>query len=231
MSRLLATARCDLALQARSGLYHATGLVLLVTAAALAALPPSGIARLLPAFALNTLAVTAFFFSAALAMLEAAEGSAAARAVTPLRAGEYLGARAATLALLGVAQQLALGLLLLGPAPGLAPLAAGVALAAAILALAGYALAAGKTSLGATLLPALPWLGLLLAPMLADVLDWRSPLLWLHPLEGPMALMRAAVAPAAPWEPALGLALGLAWLGAALALARRRYERARLAAS
>ncbi|HMQ35064.1 MAG TPA: hypothetical protein PKD53_30380 [Chloroflexaceae bacterium] len=227
MRRLLATARCDLELQARNGLYLATGLVLLVMLAGLAALPPSGIARLLPAFALNTLAVTGFFFSAALTLLEAAEGSAAARSVTPLRAGEYLGARAATLALLGVAQQLAVGLLLLGPAPGLAPLATGVALAAAILALVGYALAAGKTSLGAMLLPSVPWLGLLLAPMLADVLDWRGPLLWLHPLQGPLALMRAAVAPAAPWELALSLALGLAWLGAAFALARRRYEAAR----
>ncbi len=227
MSRLLAAARCDIELQARGGLYHATGLVLLVTAAGLAAMPPSGIARLLPAFALNSLAVTAFFFGAALAMLEAAEGSAAALAVTPLRAWERLGARAATLAMLAVAQQLALGLLLLGPAPGLLPLAAGVALAAAILALAGHALAAGTTSLGAMLPPALPWLGLLLAPMLADVLEWRSPLRWLHPLEGPMALMRAAVAPAAPWETPLGLALGLAWLLAALALALRRHERAR----
>lgn len=229
MRRLLATTRCDLELQARGGLYYATGVVLLVTVAGLAAMPPSGVARLLPAFALNTLAVTAFFFSAALALLETAEGSAAARAVTPLRAGEYLLARAATLALLGVAQHLAIGLLLLGPAPGLAPLAAGVALAAAILALMGYALAAGKTSLGAMLLPSVPWLGLLLAPMLADVLDWRSPLLWLHPLQGPVALMRAGVAPSAPWEAPLGLALGLAWTGAAFALARRAYETARAA--
>lgn len=226
MNRLLATARCDLELQARNGLYTATGFVLLLTIAGLAPLPPAGLARLLPAFALNTMAITAFYFGAALALLETAEGSATARLVTPLRVGEYLAARAATLACLGAAQQLAIGLLLLGPVPALGLLAVGACLAAAILALAGHALAAGKSSLGAMLLPSLPWLALLLAPMVADALDWRSPLLWLHPLQGPLALMRAAVAPAELWELVLGLACGVAWAGLAFAIAIRRTGRA-----
>jgi fluoroquinolone transport system permease protein len=225
MSRLLASARCDMELQARNGLYFATGFVLLVTLALLAALPPSGLARLLPAVALNTMGVTAFYFSAALALLERAEGSASARLVTPLRPGEYLGARAATLGLLAVAQHLAMGLLLVGPAPALLALAAGVALAAAILALAGYAATAGRRAINDFLLPSVPWLALLLAPLVPDVLGWRSPLLWLHPLQGPLVLMRAAVAPTAAWELALALALGLAWTGAALWLARRAYEK------
>jgi fluoroquinolone transport system permease protein len=217
--------RCDLELQARNGLYAATGLVLLVTVAALAALPPSGVARLLPAFALNGLAVTGFFFSAALTLLENAEGSTAARAVTPLRAGEHLGARALTLALLGVVQHTATGLVLLGPTPGILLLAVGVALTAAILTMAGFALAAGKDSLSALLLPSVPWLGLLMAPLVADVLDWRSPFLWLHPLQGPLTLMRAAVAPVAPGEIALGLALGVAWTVVALYAAQRHNAR------
>jgi fluoroquinolone transport system permease protein len=225
MRRALATVRADLEIQARNGLYAATGFVLLASVAALAALPPAGLARLLPAVAMQNLGVTAFFFSAALALLERSEGSAIARAVTPLRRGEYLGARVATLGLLAAVQHLALGALLVGLGPGLAVLTLGVVLAAAILALAGFTLAAGRESLGAFLLPAVPWLGLLLAPMLADAVEWRHPLLWLHPLQGPLALMRAAVAPAAPWEPALGLALGLAWAAVAFALARRAYGR------
>lgn len=224
MRRLLSTARCDVELQARNGLYAATTFVLAITLAGLAALPTAGLARLLPAVALNALGVTAFYFSAALALLERAEGSAVARLITPLRPAEYLGARAATLALLGVVQHVATGLLLLGPAPGLLALAAGVGLAAAILALAGYAATAGRPSISEFLLPSVPWLALLLAPLVADVLGWRSPLLWLHPLQGPLALMRAAVAPAAPWESALGLVAGLGWTGAAFALALRAYR-------
>ncbi len=223
MRRLLASARCDVELQARNGLYIATGFVLLVMLALLAALPPSGLARLLPAVALNTLGVTAFYFSAALALLERAEGSAKARLVTPLRPGEQLGARAMTLALLAIVQHTALGLPLVGPRPGLLALAAGVAIAAAILALAGYAATAGRTAINNFLLPSVPWIALLLAPIVPDVLGWRSPLLWLHPLQGPLVLMRAAVVPTAPWEAALALALGLAWLGGAFWLARRAY--------
>jgi fluoroquinolone transport system permease protein len=225
MSRMLSTLRCDAALQARNGLYAATGFVLVVTLAGLAALPAEGIARLLPAIALNSLGVTAFYFSAALALLERAEGSATARLVTPLRPAEYLGARAGTLALLGIVQHVAAGLLLIGPTAGLIALAAGVGLAAAILALAGYAATSGRASISDFLLPSVPWLALLLAPMVADVLGWRSPLLWLHPLQGPIALMRAAVTPAPAWEPALGLVLGLAWTAAAFTLAGRAYRR------
>jgi fluoroquinolone transport system permease protein len=222
---MLATAQIDLEVQARNGLYAATGLVLLASVAALATLPPTGLARLLPAVAMQNLGVTAFFFSAALALLERSEGSGSARAVTPLRPGEYLGARVATLGLLAAVQHLVLGALLVGPGPGLLPLTAGVVLGSAILSLAGFTLAAGRESLGAFLLPAVPWLALLLAPMLADALEWHYPLLWLHPLQGPLALMRAAVTPAPPWEPPLALALGLGWTGVTFALARRAYGR------
>lgn len=227
MRRLLASTRTDLELQARNGLYYATGFVLLVTIATLATLPPTGLARLLPAFALNTLGVTAFYFSAALALLEHSEGSDMARAVTPLRPGEYLGARVATLVLLALVQHLSVGVVLLGPAPGLAALAVGVSLTAAILALGAFALAAGKRSFSTFLLPSVPWVALLLAPMAADVLEWRHPLLWLHPIYGPLTLMRAAVAPAATWELALGTAAGLAWTYIAFELARRAYDKAR----
>jgi fluoroquinolone transport system permease protein len=223
MRRLLASTRCEAELQARNGLYLATGFVLLVTMALLSALPAHGLARLLPAVALNTLGVTAFYFSAALALLERAEGSAIARMVTPLRPAEYLGARVATLALLAIVQHLAMGLLLVGPVPGLLALLCGVALAAALLALAGFTATAGRSSINDFLLPSVPWLGLLLAPLVADVLDWRSPLLWLHPMYGPLVLMRAPVAPAVRWELALGLVAGVAWTGAFALVARRAY--------
>ena len=225
MRRLLSTARCDVELQARNGLYTATGFVLAVTLAGLSAIPAAGVERLLPALALNTLAVTAFYFSAALALLERAEGSAVGRLVTPLRPAEYLAARAGTLALLGAAQHAAVGLLLLGPEPGVLAVTAGAGLAAALLALGGYAAAAGHASVSEFLLPSVPWVGLLMAPLLADVLGWRSPLLWLHPLQGPLMLMRAGVSPAPVWEPALGLVLSLAWAVAALAFAVRAYRR------
>lgn len=214
--RMMATLRCEVELQVRNGLYYAVGFVLLVVLAVLAALPMTGLARLLPAVALNNLAITAFFFGAALALLETSEGSATARMVTPLRPGELLAARMLALALLGVIQHGVLGLLLLGPVAELGWLVLGVGLAAALLSLIGHALAAGRRELSEFLLAGLPWLVLLLAPMLADVLEWRHALLWLHPLYGPLTLMRAAVAPTEAWELGLALGLGSLWVGAVL---------------
>jgi fluoroquinolone transport system permease protein len=223
MKRVLASARTDFEVEARGGLVLATGVVSLVSVLALQALPPSGLARLLPAVSLQNLGVTAFFFSMALVLLEQSEGSSTARTVTPLRAGEYLAARVGTLATLAAIQHTLLGAALLGFEPHLLVLLAGVVLACAVLALAGFILAAGKQSLGAALLPAVPWLALLLAPMIADVLDWRHPLLLLHPLQGALVLMRAGVVPTPLIELFLALAAGVAWAGAAFATARRVY--------
>jgi fluoroquinolone transport system permease protein len=222
--RMVATLRCELELQARNGLYYAVGFVLLVVLAVLATLPTTGLARLLPAVALNNLAITAFFFGAAMTLLETSEGSATARTVTPLRPGELLTARAVTLALLGLFQHGALALLLLGPVAGLGWLVLGVGLAAALLSLVGHGLAAGRRELSAFLLTALPWLVLLLAPMLADLLEWRHALLWLHPLYGPLMLIRAAVAPVEAWEIGLALVLGPLWVGVAFLFAVKRQQ-------
>ncbi|PDW03270.1 hypothetical protein CJ255_09810 [Candidatus Viridilinea mediisalina] len=212
----MATLRCELELHARNGLYYAVGFVLLVTLAVLAALPTAGLERLLPAVAFNNLALTAFFFAAALTLLETNEGSALARLVTPLRQRELLVARMIALALLGAVHHLALGLVLLAPGPSLVLLALGVGLAGALMALLGHYLAAGQRELSAFLWPALPWLALLMLPMIADVLAWQHPILWLHPLYAALTIIRAAVVPVAWWELALGLSLALGWLGGAL---------------
>lgn len=222
MKRMFSAARCDVELQARYGLYAATVLVLVISVAALASLPASGLVRLLPAVALNTLGITAFYFSIALALLERAEGSELARRVSPLRPREYLAARVATLALLGLVQQLAFGVTLLGIVPELLLLAFGTSLAAAILVLAGIVVAAGHHSISDLLLPSVSWLGLLLAPLVADVLEWHSPLLWLHPLNGPLTLMRAAVDSVPAWELTLALVSSLGWTVVAFGIALRR---------
>jgi fluoroquinolone transport system permease protein len=224
VNRLLGSARCDLELQARNGLLLATIFVTLISVALLRALPSSGIARLLPAVALNSMGITAFFFSAALVLLERAEGSSIARLVTPLRPIDYLTARAGTLALLALIQNGAIALALLGFSPALLVFVAGAGLAALILALCGFAATHGQSTLSQLLLSAAPWLMLLLAPVLPDLLGWRSPLLWLHPLQGPLVLMRTAVASTEPGELAIAIVASAGWVGAAMRLAARVYR-------
>jgi fluoroquinolone transport system permease protein len=225
MRRILASARTDFEIELRGGLVLATVVVTAVSVAGLRALPPTGLVRLLPVVALQNLGITAFFFSMALVLLERSENSGTARAATPLRPGEFLAARVATLATLAAVQHASLGAALLGFQPQLVALVAGVVLACAVLVLAGFILAAGKESLGAALVPALLWLAVLLAPMAADVLEWRHPLLLLHPLQGAFVVMRAGVTPTAPVELAVALLAALAWTFAAFVGARRVYWR------
>jgi fluoroquinolone transport system permease protein len=228
MSRLLAGVRCDLEVQLRNGLYYAVGFVMAISAAVLTAIPHDGLARLLPAITLNNLAVTAFFFMAALTLLERDEYSRMARFVTPLREQEYLGAKLLSLLIPALAQHLVLGLVLVGPRPELGWLAMGVALATVIMVAAGLGLALRYRSINEMLLPAVPWIGLLLLPMLSDILGFEHWLLLLHPLQGPVLLMRAGVAPLPAPLISVAIATGAIWTGVALVLAVRALQRARL---
>jgi fluoroquinolone transport system permease protein len=228
MSRWLAAISCDVEVQLRNGLYYAVGFVLAISAAVLAAIPHDGLARLLPAIVLNNLAVTAFFFVAALVLLERAEQSRLARFVTPLRSYEYFGAKCLTLLLPALAQHLVLGLVLVGPHPEIVWLGLGVTLATLLMVAAGLVLALRYRSINAMLLPAVPWIALLLVPMLADLLQIEHWLLWLHPLYGAVLLMRAYIIPIPlPWIVA-GIVGGLAWTTLACMLALRSLRHARL---
>jgi fluoroquinolone transport system permease protein len=50
-------------------------------------------------------------------------------------------------------------------------------------------------------------------------------LLYLHPLQGPLILMRAAFGPLAAWQLVYGLLASALWLGAGAWLCRRTYQR------
>jgi hypothetical protein len=54
---------------------------------------------------------------------------------------------------------------------------------------------------------------------------WDSPLLYLHPLGGPMLLLRAAFVPAELWQLAYGTLASALWLGAGAWLCQRSFQR------
>jgi fluoroquinolone transport system permease protein len=217
MGRLIHTLRWDITLQARNGFYLVTGLVLLMWAAMIVPLPALDTAWLLPPMILSNLIVGGFYFVAAIVLLERAEGSLLARAVTPLRAGEYLAARLISLSLLALVENLGIAGLLRGAGFAPLPLAGGVALGTALLGLAGLITVAPYGSINAFLLPSAALAGLLGLPTIAGLAGWASPLLYLHPLEPAMLLMRGAFRPLAAWELAYCLGAGALW---ALALGR-----------
>src|SRR4051794_6262539 len=189
MNRLVATIRCDLRLQQRNGFYYATAFVVAVYALGLGQLHASGaqinLARLLPAVMLNNLMITSFYFVGALVLLEKAEGTLAAQVVSPLRAGEYLAAKVITLTALALVYNIAVVALVVGSRFSPLALIAGVSALAALMVMSGFVAVARYDSVNEYLLPSVPYAAGLMLP-LASMFGWDSPLLYLHPLQGPM---------------------------------------------
>ncbi len=228
MKRLLSTIRCDLRLQQRNGFYYATAFVVAVYALGLSQLHAAGarlnLAGLLPAVILNNLMITCFYFIGALVLLEKAEGTLAAQVVSPLRAGEYLAAKVISLTALALAYNLAVVALVVGNEFGALALIAGVGALAALIVMAGFVAVARYDSVNEYLLPSLPYAAGLMLP-LASMFGWDSPLLYLHPLQGPMLLVRAAFAPAEPWQLIYAVLASALWLGVGAWLCRRSFQR------
>lgn len=211
MGRIMHTLRWDITLQARNGFYLVTGLVLIMWAALVIPLPRIDLGWLLPPLILSNLVVGGFYFVAAIVLLERAEGSLLARAVTPLRPAEYLAARLASLGLLALLENLGMSLLFCGLGFAPLPMAGGVALGTALFCLTGLIVVARYGSINAFLLPSAAIAGLLALPTIAALAGWGGPLLLMHPLEPALLLMQGAFRPLAAWELTYCLGYGALW--------------------
>jgi len=223
--RLAATSLVDARLQWRQGFYAAATLVLLVWAALLAPLPEATTTWLLPIVVLGNVLVNAFYFIGGLVLLEKREATLEAQIVTPLRAGEYLGAKAITLTVLSLVENVGLVLLTRGPVPGVVPLAAGIVVSSLLLCWVGFFVVSRYDSINEFLIPSVGYATLLFLPLISYLADSDSPLFWLHPLQPALALLGAAFRETAPRSIIFSAVAGLAWAGVALALGLRAFRR------
>lgn len=212
MSRLLATLRCDLTLQARNGFYAATAFVggfwvlLLLQAGAL------DLRWLLPPMLLGNLLIGTFYFIGAQVLLERSEATLAAQALTPLRLGEYLASKVLTLSALALAETLVLTPLLAGWRFAAGPLLAGTLLACVVYCLCGFIVVVRYPAISEYLLPSSLYVALLWLPLLAYMAQWQPWPLLLHPLSPPLALVEAAFSPAPPARLLYGLGGSALWI-------------------
>ena len=233
MKRFFATFICDVQVQYRNGFYYAA-LVVTALAAVLLYRFPAGaqglwLPRVLPAIIINNLLINTFYFVGGLVLLEKGEGTLEAQVVTPLRAGEYLGAKVGTLLLLSLLENVALAWLVARGAFSTPLLVVGIALAAGFYTLIGFAFVIRYAGMNEYLLPSLLLITLLALPLLpyfgvAD-LSWVRALAYLHPLQPVLALLQAAFHSAPSAQIAYGLVAGSLWAGVAASLAGRAYRR------
>lgn len=215
MRRLLWTMATDVRLQARNGFYCASAFIAVVSIIVLRQLPTARLGYWIPIFVLSNLTMNTFYFVAGLVLLEKGEGTLWAQIVTPLRHGEYLASKAATLTVLSLLESLAIVVAGYGTRISWIPLTAGLTLASVVYVLSGFIAVSRFDSINEYLFPSTLITLVFAPPFLGYFGIWNSPLLYLHPLQGPLLLTGAAFKPIEPrqWLYALlSSALSIAWL-------------------
>ena len=227
MTRLISTIQWDIRLQFRNGFYYASAFVAVVSILFLAQLQlsPEILALLLPAIILQNVLINTFYFIAGLVLLEKGEGTLEGIVVSPLRRWEYLLSKVVTLTLLSILESLAIIIFLYGLGFNLLFMIIGLALLGIFFALAGFIAVARYDSINTFLLPSVLMVTALSLPLLDYFGIWRSPLMYLHPIQAPLLLMKAAFQPVALWQLGYGVLYSGLWIGLAYRWSQRAFYR------
>lgn len=212
MNRLLATMCTDVRLQYRNGFYFAIIFVLALCALIVTQLPDRDWRPWLAPIVFGNLVMGMFFFIGGLVLLEKQEGTLEAQVVTPLRVDEYLWSKVVTLAALSLAENLTVVMLFQGLQYQPLPLILGILSAAALYALFGFVVVARYDSINEYLMPSFMYVTLLSLPYLYYFGWLNNPLMFFHPMQGSLLIMKAAFLPVASGELVAGVASTLVWL-------------------
>jgi fluoroquinolone transport system permease protein len=226
MSRLSATLRLDVALQARNKVYLIIGVAAFGLAFALRALfSPEQLHFFMPLVALSGVGVTAFFLVGVLLLLERGEGTLDVVLVSPLRASEYLASKLLTVTALAMIEGTFIAGIAYGLGFSLPWLLLAVLLRAGLVAAVGVALAVRYRSITDFLLPVVALSLAFDLPILWYLELWPSPLFYLWPTLPSLILAKAAFMPVDPLQLIYACTYGALAFGAAVFWASRAIDR------
>jgi fluoroquinolone transport system permease protein len=227
MRRLAATLRRDLLLQYRYKLI-AVSLFMVLFWGGLLALVPEGLRPeprvIVPAFMVVNMMSTTFYFICGLVLFEKGEAVLMALVTTPLREREYLLSKVLSLTLLACFESFGIVVLFFGVRADWGPLIAGSLLLGSIYTLLGFVAVARYDSINEFLMPSLVLTTGLLLPLAAHFGVLSRLLVFLHPVEPALVLMRAAYAPVGGGELAYGLLGAMMWVVVSYQWARHRFN-------
>lgn len=218
---MTAALRLEAHLLVRHGVVAAAAVLTVAWSLVLGLLPEAARPIALELVVYSQLAVIGYTFAGALVLLSKGEGTMLALVVTPLRLTEQVAARVGALTALAL---LVTGVVLAVAGPLQTPtvaVALSVAATSAIALLVSVAVAARYDEVSAWVLPSVPPLLLLAAPLVA-YLGVESPALWLLPTNGALVLLRG---PSGWPQAVLAVLVSAAWTAAAGWLAVHRMTR------
>ncbi len=226
MRRLGAALLLDLLLQFRYGFYYAAAFTTLVWIALLSALPESVLSLVVPFMIFADVAVVGYYFIAGMVLFEKGEATLFALVSTPLRFGEYLISKLATLSALAVV----MSLIIVGVSYGFefdaALLLPGVILTSLIALLLGFIFVSPFEAISSYVVPsAIPHL-IMAVPLIHFFGVWESPVFYLFPTQGSLFLLGGAfgVVSLAAWQILYAVLYQLLWVIGLYLLARRAFD-------
>ncbi len=225
MTRLLESIRCDIRLQYRNGFYYAVAFLMTCWGVLVTRIPSFDWAPWMPPVVLGNIMIGTFMFMGGLVLLEKGEGTLEALVVSPLRDSEYLGSKTLSLVLLAVVEHLILVGLTLGFGFSPLQLILGVVLGGALYCLAGFMVVSRYDSINEYLFPSFVYSALLSIPMLPYFGFSESPLYYIHPMKGPLVLLKSAFEPVGWGEMVYGVAYSLFWIAVLFRLSQATFLR------
>ena len=225
MKRLQTAVRWDMRLQFRNGFYYAAAFIAVIMTIILWQLPRAELPTILPVFVLGNMTVNTFYFMAALVLLEKGDGVLEGLIVSPLRQSEYLAAKLMSLTLLTLVENVAIVTAVYGLHYNFLLLVLGVGLMASFNVLFGFIAVARYDSINRFLLPSILLTMLLSFPLLDYLGLWTSPLLYLHPVQAPLLLLKGAFQPIPAWQIGYGVVYATVWIGLMFKASQRLFYR------
>lgn len=225
MNRLFSAARWDMQLQYRNGFYFVSAFTAVFFILLLKQVSGVDMGYWWPAIITANLTINAFYFMAGIVLLEKGEGTLEAQIVTPLRPWEILTSKVLTLGLLSLFETLTIIVIVQGVQFNWFLLVTSIVLYIAMLALYGFFVVARYDSISEFLLPSVLWTMGFSLPLLYYFDIWRHWVMFLHPLQGILILIRSAFISLPGWQIAYGVGYSLLWTGIALAASLRAFHR------
>lgn len=227
MKRLVSAVRLDLRLQLRYGFYYAAAFSALVWIGVLLWIPERFIDAAEPYVLFGDLAIVGFFFVAGAVFFEKGERTLFALLATPLRFGEYLASKLATLTALAVAVSLVVVVATHGLRFGWVLVVLGVVLCSLVMLLAGFVSATPFSSLSEWLIPSTAVIAVLNLPLIHYSGLWESPIFYLIPTQGSLLLFGAAFGQVSleAWQLLYAVLYQVLWVAVLGILARRAFYR------
>ena len=162
---------------------------------------------------------------AGLVLLEKGDGVLEGLVVTPLRQSEYLAAKLVSLTLLTLVENVVIVTAVYGFNYNIILLVLGLGLMACFNILFGFIAVARYDSINQFLLPSVLITMTLTVPLLDYLGLWTSPLLYVHPVQATLLLLKGAFQPIAAWQIGYGIIYATIWIGLLFRVSQRIFYR------